>query len=158
MAVRVIKLLCLLESKNIILLTKAYHSEKCKGELPISSHSSTEDQRPSPFQMSVVCIYASSCRKLVLYILTTQMKLPSNKTPCVSSRQADRHALPIKSCLAAFQEKLISRLFFFFFFNKCVLSCIQINLSRTSSLLPRCSHACLSCSQRVRRNSYIHII
>lgn len=48
MAVSVIKLfLCLLESKNIILLTKAYNSEKCKGELPISSHSSTQDHPPS---------------------------------------------------------------------------------------------------------------
>ena len=45
----------------------------------------------------------------------------------------------------------------FFFLNKCVLSCMQINLVGSSSFSPHCSHACLSCSQRVGRNSPIHI-
>lgn len=53
------------------------------------------------------------------------MKLPSNKTPCVLNRQADTHALLIKSCLAAFQEKPISR---HFFFKKTNVFCLAFKL------------------------------
>lgn len=48
--------------------------------------------------------------------------------------------------------------YFFFFSNKCVLSCIQINLVGLSSFLLHRSHACLSCSQGAMRNSRIRTV
>lgn len=118
--------------------------------------------KPVLFQMFIVCICTSSCRKPVMYIPTTQMKLPSSKKPCVLNRQADKHALLIRSCLAAFQEKPISRwvgvLGFFFLFQTNVfclafkLILLELHLSCLTAL------TLVSCLQRVRRHSHIHII
>lgn len=146
--------LCFLESKNTTLLTKAYNAEKCKGELRISP---LNTKLPSPFQMCIVCICTSSSRKLVRYILATQMKLPSNRKLYVCFKQTSRQTCITHKVMFSSIPKEISSIsrFFFSFLNKCVLSCIQINLVSSSSLLAHCSHASLSCSQRVRRNSCI---
>lgn len=109
--------------------------------------------------MFIVCICTRSCRKLVKYIPATQMKLPRSKKPCVLNRQADKHALLIKSCLAAFQEKPISRWVFGFFLFETNVFCLAFKLILLELHLSRLTALTVAlCLQRLRRHSHIHII